>query len=115
MPSKMIADLVVKVGEYERNGERKSINKNIGTLMENDDGRQFVLIDSTVLTMELNYIANKDRREKMIVSVFPKRDEDSGEGQQRRSNGGGGSGNRTSGNGGGGGNSRNAPDDDIPF
>jgi hypothetical protein len=70
MASRPIADLAVKVGEYEKNGQTKSRNKRIGSLMETDDGRRFILLDATVVTMELNYIANRDRRSEMIVSVF---------------------------------------------
>jgi hypothetical protein len=70
MASRKIADLAIKIGEYEQAGEKRSRNKKIGSLMQTEDGRQFVMLDATVLTMEINYLANPGRRTDLIVSVF---------------------------------------------
>lgn len=74
MATHKVADLAIKVGEYEVNGEKKGRYKNIGAVMQKDDGGEFITIDSTILTMGLNYIANPKRSERVIVSKFEVRD-----------------------------------------
>jgi hypothetical protein len=71
-------DLAVKVGEYEKNGEKKGRYKNIGTVFEGDKG-MYLLLDSTVISMQLFALVNKDRRDSIIVSMF----EPKGEGERK--------------------------------
>jgi hypothetical protein len=71
-------DLVVKVGEYEEpggRGEMKGRYRNIGAVFEND-GRMFIAINSEVLTMGLNYVANPKRQDKVLLSCFEVKKED---------------------------------------
>lgn len=66
-------DVAVKVGEYEVNGEKKNRYKNIGTIMEGDNG-PFLLLDASVLGMSLNYIANRERKDALLCSLFEPRE-----------------------------------------
>lgn len=68
-------DIAIKVGEYEVNGEKKNRYKNIGAMMEGDNG-PFLLIDTTVLGMSVNYVANPKRQERIIASLFETKDRD---------------------------------------
>lgn len=64
-------DLAVKVGEYtDSNGNTKNRYKNIGAIYEKDDGGTYLALDSTIVTMELQYIANPKRSERILVSMF---------------------------------------------
>jgi len=44
---KKIKDAVVKTGTYESNGETKNNYLNVGSLMEGEEGNQFLLLDVT--------------------------------------------------------------------
>ncbi len=78
MATTKVYDLAVKVGEYEVNGEKKARYKNIGAVMQKDDGGEYIVLDSTIVTMELQYLANPKRSERLIVSKFELRDRPSG-------------------------------------
>ncbi len=76
MAAKHTHDIVIKVGEYtDRAGQPKARTKNIGALYTKEDGNMFLAIDSTVIAMETQYVANKDRADRMMVSVYPVREE----------------------------------------
>jgi len=65
-----IADLAIKVGEYEKDGKTKGEYENIGSLMEGDDGSEFLLINNSALNPSLAMIANRERKRRVLVSVF---------------------------------------------
>lgn len=77
MGTTKIGDVVVKVGEYERDGQKKGEYENIGAWMEDDEGRPFLLINNSALNPSLAMIANRDRKRRIIVSLF--REEGGGE------------------------------------
>jgi hypothetical protein len=80
MASKQTHDLVLKVGEYtDRTGATKARTKNIGAVYTKDDGTMFLAIDSLVIAMETQYVANKDRSDRVMVSVYPVREKSYGE------------------------------------
>lgn len=90
MASTKTHDLAIKVGEYEVNGEKKGRYKNVGAIMQNEDGGTFVLFDATCLPMEIQYLANPKRQDKVIISAFePRQNNDGGKaqgkGQQQQS------------------------------
>lgn len=60
-------DLAVKVSSYEVNGETKGRYKNVGAVMQKDDGSKFIFIDPT-----FNFAAVKreEGRDNVIVSMF---------------------------------------------
>lgn len=64
------ANITVKTGEYESQGKTKGRYKIIGKLMQDEKGNDFILLDSTILSMQINYFANKDRKDMIICSIF---------------------------------------------
>ena len=42
-------DLACKIGSYNKDGNEKGIYKNVGSVMEGDDGKKFIFIDLKVL------------------------------------------------------------------
>lgn len=64
------ANITIKTGEYESQGKTKGRYKVIGRLMQDEKGNDFILLDSTMLSMQLNYLANKDRKDMVISSIF---------------------------------------------
>ena len=80
MASNQTHDLVLKVGEYTyRTGATKARTKNIGAVYTKDDGSMFLAIDSLVIAMETQYVANKDRSDRVMVSVYPVREKSYGD------------------------------------
>lgn len=71
--TEFVGDIAIKIGEYEKNGEKKGEFRRIGRLMRSDDG-PFVLLNADALSMQLFALANKDRRSSVICSVFEPRD-----------------------------------------
>ena len=92
-------DLAIKVGEYEKNGEKKGRYKNIGAVFEGEKG-PYLLLDSTTISMQLFALCNKERRDSIIVSMF----EPKGEGERAGKPAASSSGAPTA-----------DPDDEIPF
>lgn len=74
--SQHLANLAVKIGEYEVNGVRKNRYLRIGRLMPGKDGGQFILLDTCFLSMQLFALANKDRRESIVVSIFEEKEKE---------------------------------------
>ena len=66
MPTKKLADLAVKIGTYEKNGETKGRYHNIGAVMEGETG-QYILIDRHFNPAG---VPNPDNRNNVLVSVF---------------------------------------------
>ena len=59
-------DLVVKTGEYQKNGETKSRYENIGTMMIGDNG-PFIILKRTFNPAG---VPNPDCKDSVIVSCF---------------------------------------------
>lgn len=66
-------DLAVKVGEYQKNGETKGRYENIGSVMVNDDGGEFILIKRTFNPAG---VPNPQGKDSVIVSKFEVKDKD---------------------------------------
>ena len=75
---KKTGSLSVKIGEYEKDGKMKGRYKTIGQIMSDDKGKEFILLDATVISMQLFALANPKRLDSVIVSIF--RDEKNGGG-----------------------------------
>lgn len=61
-------DLVIKTGSYtNKEGATKGRYKNVGSLMENDDGGKFLLIDPT---FNFAAIRRDENRDMVIVSLY---------------------------------------------
>ena len=74
MATTKVADIAIKVGEYEKDGQKKGEYENIGALMQSDDGSEFLLLNNSCLNPSLAMIANRERKRRVAVSIF--RDED---------------------------------------
>ncbi len=80
MPAKKIRDLAVKTGSYtDRDGNTKGRYKNVGSLMESDDGSKFILLDTTFNPAG---VPNPDNRDNVLISIFELKDGDGGQRQQ---------------------------------
>lgn len=80
MPAKKIRDLAVKTGSYtDRDGTTKGRYKNVGSLMESDDGSKFILLDTTFNPAG---VPNPDNRDNVLISIFELKDSDGGQRQQ---------------------------------
>lgn len=80
MPAKKIRDLAVKTGSYtDRDGNTKGRYKNVGSLMESDDGSKFILLDTTFNPAG---VPNPDNRDNVLISIFELKDQDGGQRQQ---------------------------------
>lgn len=64
---KKIKDLAVKTGEYESGGQKKGRWKNVGALMEDDKGGQFIFLDRTFNPAG---VPAKEGSESIILSIF---------------------------------------------
>jgi hypothetical protein len=62
--------IAVKIGTYTKDGQQKNRYKNIGEIITKDDGGQFVKIDATCLSMQLFALANKERNDFVLCSLF---------------------------------------------
>lgn len=64
-------DLAVKVGTYEKNGETKGRYKNVGLILENDEGKKMVMIDPT---FNFAAVRREDGKDMVMVSMFEPKD-----------------------------------------
>lgn len=78
---KKTGSLSVKVGEYEKDGNMKGRYKTIGRIMADDKGGEFVLLDATVISMQLFALANPKRQDSIIISIFRDEKNDAGDGE----------------------------------
>ena len=79
MPAKKIRELVVKTGSYrDRDGNEKPRWKNVGSLMESEDGSKFILLDTTFNPAG---VPNPDNRDNVLISIFELKDQDGGQRQ----------------------------------
>jgi hypothetical protein len=62
-----IKDLVVKTGEYQSQGQTKSRWQNVGSLMQNDDGGQFIILNRWFNPAG---IPNPENRDSVVLSCF---------------------------------------------
>lgn len=73
MPAKKIRELVVKTGSYrDRDGNEKPRWKNVGSLMESEDGKKFILLDTTFNPAG---VPNPDGRDNVLISIFEMKDD----------------------------------------
>lgn len=64
-------DIVIKTGEYTaRDGSTKSSNKKIGEVHQSDKGNTYIMLDAVYLSTQVNLIANKEQKDKIICSLF---------------------------------------------
>lgn len=73
-------DLAIKTGEYEVQGQKKGRYQNIGSVMQGDNG-PYIMLNALFVSSQLNGIANRERRDSLLVSMF----EPKGESGQRTS------------------------------
>ena len=64
-----IADLVVKTGEYPKDGEMKGRYENVGAMMQGDNG-QFMILKRTFNPAG---VPNPESKDTVIVSCFEER------------------------------------------
>ena len=68
MAFKRTKDLAVKVGTYQaKDGSTKNRYANVGTMMENEDGNKFLLIDPT---FNFAGVRLEDGKDRVLVSLF---------------------------------------------
>ena len=77
MAAKKVKDLVVKTGTYMSQGQEKWRWENVGSLMQGDDGNQFILLKRTFNPAGINVEPGKDQ---VLISMF---DPDREQGGQR--------------------------------
>lgn len=69
-------DLATKVGTYEKNGETKNRYKNVGLILENEEGKKMVMIDPT---FNFAAVRREDGKDMVMVSMFePKNTQQNG-------------------------------------
>ena len=72
-------DLAVSVGKYtDSSGQEKNRYKNIGQEVTKEDGGKFLLLDADIFHASLFALCNKERKDKVSVSIFEKRDQSGG-------------------------------------
>ena len=62
-----IYDLAVKVGTYQKDGETKNRYQNIGSVMQDNDGGKFILMDRTFNPAG---VMNPDNKSNILISMF---------------------------------------------
>lgn len=67
MPAKKISDIVATVGTYESQGATKKRYVTIGSLMQSDDGRHFILM---ARTFNPAGVPVKDGSDQILLSCF---------------------------------------------
>lgn len=70
-------DLVVKIGEYEKNGETKGRYENIGSMMQGDNG-PFIILKRTFNPAG---VPNPECKDSVIVSCFEPQQQQQGQQQ----------------------------------
>lgn len=70
---KKIKDLAVKTGEYETGGKTKGRWKNVGALMDDGKGGQFIFLDRTFNPAG---VPAKDGSESILLSLFDPKQRD---------------------------------------
>ena len=67
-----LMNLSVKTREYkDRDGNSKANWQNIGVIMENDQGKQFMLLDKWVNLAGIPDFSNRENNGSVMVTMFP--------------------------------------------
>jgi len=77
---KRVKDLAVKVGSYTKDGKEKGRYLNIGTLMQDDKGGQFILLDRTFNPAG---VVDASGKSSVLVSLFDPQSQSKAESAQR--------------------------------
>lgn len=77
---KRVKDLAVKVGSYTKDGKEKGRYLNIGTLMQDDKGGQFILLDRTFNPAG---VVDASGKASVLVSLFDPQSQSKTESAQR--------------------------------
>jgi len=65
--TKVIYDLAVKTGSYEKDGQTKGRYQNVGKVMEDNDGGKFVILNRTFNPAG---VPNPESRDTVLISCF---------------------------------------------
>lgn len=76
MSTKKVFDLAVKTGEYQDGDDTKGRYKNVGVVLEGDNG-MFIMLDRTFNPAGVPDL-NDDRRDTILISMFEPREEEGG-------------------------------------
>jgi hypothetical protein len=69
-------DIAIKIGTYtDRNGAEKNRYKTIGRMVTKDDGGEFLMLDADIFHASLFALVNKERKDRVLCSIFEPRDE----------------------------------------
>ena len=69
--ARKIKNLSVKTREYkDRDGNNKANYQNVGAIMENDNGKQFMLIDKFINFAGLPDFSGKENSASLLVNIF---------------------------------------------
>ena len=69
--ARKIKNLSVKTREYkDRDGNSKANWQNIGVIMENDQGKQFMLLDKWINFAGIPDFSGKENSSSVMVSIF---------------------------------------------
>ena len=69
--SKIIADVCVKVGSYEKDGKTVGRYENVGAKWEKEDGGTFVTLKRTFNPAG---VPNPDNKDSIILAIFDKKE-----------------------------------------
>ena len=64
-------DLACKTGTYEKEGTTKNRYKNVGLILENEEGKKMVMIDPT---FNFAAVRREEGKEMVMVSMFEPKD-----------------------------------------
>ena len=70
--TKLIYTAAVKIGEKVVDGETKNRYVNVGAILENDEGKMFMILEKTFNPAGVM----NDNRQNVIVSLFPYKGKD---------------------------------------
>ena len=69
--ARKIKNLSVKTREYkDKDGNSKANYQNVGAIMENDNGKQFMLIDKFINFAGLPDFSGKENSASLLVNIF---------------------------------------------
>lgn len=71
--AKKLYDLTVKTGEYQSQGETKSRYQTIGSMLESDDGKPFLMLSRWFNPAG---VPSKEGSDSILVSCFEPRERD---------------------------------------